>query len=288
MESGILIIDKPEGVTSRDVVNKVSSILKTKKVGHTGTLDPLATGVMVVLVNDATKISNLITSDEKTYIATVEVGILTDTLDITGKVLDSSHDFVIDNKKLAEVLKSFIGKYEQEVPLYSAVRVNGKRLYDYARSNEQVILPKREVEIKNISLLYEYDKTSNTFSFIVKVSKGTYIRSLIRDIDNRLGVFMTMKKLRRIEQGNFHINDSISIDDVSFDKLINIKQALLYIPKMVVKDRLKFKIENGCKIELEIDTDFIMFVDQDDVLLAIYEKDLNNPKVIKSYRNFRR
>ena len=281
MKSGILIIDKPEGVTSRDVVNRVSSVLKTKKVGHTGTLDPLATGVMVVLVNDATRICDLITSDEKTYIATVEVGILTDTLDITGKVLDSSHDFVIDNKKLADVLKSFVGKYEQEVPLYSAVRVNGKRLYDYARNNEKVSLPKREVEIKNISLIDEYDKASNTFSFIVKVSKGTYIRSLIRDIANRLGIFMTMKSLRRIEQGIFHINDS-------FDKLISIKQALLFIPKMVVKDKLKFKIENGCKIDLEIDTDFIMFVDSDDVLLAIYEKDLDNPKVIKSYRNFRR
>lgn len=285
MDSGVLIINKEKGMTSRDVVDVVCKKLNTKKVGHTGTLDPLATGVLVVCVNDATKIIELITSDDKSYIAEVEVGNLTDTLDVTGTVLDVSSNFEINNDKLRTVLASFVGKYLQEVPLYSAVRVNGKRLYEYARRNEEVILPKREVEIRNISLLEEYNSNSKTFKFLVSVSKGTYIRSLIRDIGCTLGVHMSMKNLQRIKQGRFKLEDSISLDDVAYDKLISIPDSLDIVKEVVTGD-LKFKIQNGCPLEKKIDGDFITFLDEEEKILSIYQKCSDSR--IKSYRGFRR
>lgn len=285
MKSGILIINKEKGMTSRDVVNEVCMRFNTKKVGHTGTLDPLATGVLVVCVNDATKIIDLITSDDKTYIAEVEVGLLTDTLDVTGKVLEKIVEVSLDNEKLKEVLLSFIGSYMQEVPLYSAVRVNGQRLYEYARNGEEVILPKRNVKIRNILLLEEYNSSSKTFKFLVSVSKGTYIRSLIRDIGEKLGIHMTMKNLERIQQGNFRIEDSIKLDEVDNDKIISIPNSLIDIPKEIVTGTLKFKIQNGCILDRKIGTKYIMFLDEDENILAIYQKDGDK---IRSYRGFRR
>lgn len=285
MNSGILIINKEKGMTSRDVVNTVCKKLHTKKVGHTGTLDPLATGVLVVCVNDATKIIDLITSDDKSYIAEVEVGTLTDTLDITGKVLKKEEQFSLDNTKLQKVLTSFVGSYMQEVPIYSAVRVNGKRLYEYARNEEEVELPKREVFIRDISLLEEYNCNSKTFKFLVNVSKGTYIRSLIRDIGCKLNIPMSMKNLERVVQGNFKIEDSIQLEEVSNNKIISIKDALIDMKKEIVTGSLKFKIQNGCPLDRKIDSDFIMFLDEDENILAIYKKEGSR---IKSYRGFRR
>lgn len=285
MDSGVLIINKEKGMTSRDVVNSVCKKLGTKKVGHTGTLDPLATGVLVVCVNDATKIIELITSDDKSYIAEVEVGILTDTLDVTGNVLDVTSSFELDNDTLRSVLSSFVGNYVQEVPLYSAVRVNGKRLYEYAREGIDVDLPKREVSIKHISLIDEYNASSKTFKFLVSVSKGTYIRSLIRDIGQSLGIHLSMKNLQRIKQGNFKIEDSISLDEVSFSKLISIPDSLDIIKEVVTKDE-KFKIQNGCVLDKHIDENYITFLDEDGKLLAIYQKYSDDK--IKSYRGFRR
>ncbi len=285
MDSGVLIINKEKGMTSRDVVNSVCKKLGTNKVGHTGTLDPLATGVLVVCVNDATKIIELITSDDKSYIAEVEVGICTDTLDVTGEVLETVNDFEVNNDNLRLVLASFVGKYVQEVPLYSAVRVNGKRLYEYARLKEEVILPKREVEIRNISLIEEYNFNSKTFKFLVSVSKGTYIRSLIRDIGEAMGIPMAMKNLQRIEQGNFKIEDSICLDEVSLDKLISIPDSL-DTEKEIVTGEIKFKIQNGCPLEKKINGNFITFLDEEEKILAIYQKCSNGK--IKSYRGFRR
>ena len=178
--NGIIIIDKEKNITSRDVVNKVSKILGTKKIGHTGTLDPLATGVLVLCVGRATKLVDLITGYDKEYIAEVCLGTLTDTLDVTGNVLKEKVT-KISKKEIENVLNSFMPGYEQEVPIYSAVKINGKKLYEYARNNEDVILPKRYIKINSIKLIsdivYENDKTY--FSFITNVSKGTYIRSLI-------------------------------------------------------------------------------------------------------------
>ena len=201
MQNGIVVINKEKDCTSRDVVNQVCKIFNTKKVGHTGTLDPIATGVLVIGINDGTKVIELLTAVEKEYIAEVVVGIKTDTLDVTGNIIKKEKQ-TVEKEKIKEVLNSFLGKYNQEVPIYSAVRIDGKRLYEYARNNEKINLPQREVEIKNIELL-DINNEGTAFSFKVTVSKGTYIRSLIRDIGNRLGVFCTMKNLTRTKQGIF-------------------------------------------------------------------------------------
>ena len=152
--NGVLIVDKPKGVTSRDVVNRVVKIFNTKKVGHTGTLDPIATGVLVVCVGSATKLVDEFTCSDKEYIATVELGTLTDTLDSEGKVL-KEEKVKISKNDVINALNSFKGSYLQEVPKYSAIKINGKKLYEYARNNEEIELPKREVKISNIELIDE-------------------------------------------------------------------------------------------------------------------------------------
>ena len=281
MKSGILIIDKERDMTSRDVVNIACKKLGTKKIGHTGTLDPIATGVLVLGVNEGTKIIDLLTSNDKLYQAEVEIGVLTDTLDITGEVIEKK-DVVVTKEELGEALTSFKGKYMQEVPKYSAVRVNGKRLYDYARNDMEVKLPKREVEIKDISLI---DFKDNKFTFKVHVSKGTYIRSLIRDIGDKLNIPMTMTNLRRIKQGIFDISDAIKIDDISNEKLISIKDALSNYSKIEVDEITEKKVKNGCKLNQKID-DITLVLNKNNDLLALYEPS-NHIDIMKPYKVFK-
>lgn len=288
MNSGLLIINKPKDYTSRDIVNIISKKLGTKHIGHTGTLDPIATGVLVLAVNDGCKIIELITSVDKEYIAEVLVGVDTDTLDSTGKILNTYNIENLDNDKVNKVLKSFIGKYNQEVPKYSAVHVNGKRLYEYARNNIEVELPKREVEIKEIELVKSLEKVDNfyKFSFRVKVSKGTYIRSLIRDIGISLNISCIMNNLTRTKQGVFNIENSISIDDVSLDKLIDIKESLNGYDELVVDKNLELKIKNGIILNKKIDNKYLLILNEKGELIAIYEpykKDLSKSKPYKVF-----
>ena len=219
--NGIVLVNKPANLTSRDVVNLVSKKLNIKKIGHTGTLDPLATGVLVLTVNQATKISELITSYDKEYIAEVVLGIETDTLDITGNILKETKTR-FTKKEIEIVLNKMIGFYDQEVPIYSAVKINGKRLYEYARSNEEVLLPKRLVNIKSLELVSDIDYIDNKTVFKIKclVSKGTYIRSLIKDLASNLNTIGTMKNLTRTKQGNFKIEDSVLLSEVDNSKII--------------------------------------------------------------------
>ena len=273
--NGILVINKDKGYTSRDVVNVISKLFKTKKVGHNGTLDPLATGVLVICLNKYTKLNELLSSDEKEYIAEVTLGIKTDTLDIEGNVLEKKETFV-DKNDLVKTLKKYETTYEQEVPIYSAVKVNGKKLYEYARSGEEVILPKKKVTIKEIELL---DFENNKFTFKCLVSKGTYIRSLIRDILNDLGVIGTMSNLIRTRQGIFDIKDAYSLDDIRNGnyKLLLVKDVL-DIDKVTVFGELKFKILNGNKIKGNYSV-MVLFLDENGKELAIYKKDNDNFKV---------
>ena len=278
--NGIIIIDKEKNITSRDVVNKVSKILGTKKIGHTGTLDPLATGVLVLCVGCATKLVDLITGYDKEYIAKVCLGTLTDTLDVTGNVLKEKVT-KISKKEIENVLNSFMPGYEQEVPIYSAVKINGKKLYEYARNNEDVILPKRYIKINSIKLIsdivYENDKTY--FSFITNVSKGTYIRSLINDIGKKLNTFGTMVELRRIKQGNFKIEDSTSLDNI---KIISLEEILKDYCKVEVDEELYKKISNGVKIKNEYNKDIVVFTHNTKVI-AIYK---NEDNFLKAYKMF--
>ncbi len=275
--NGFLIVNKKKNMTSRDVVNIISKKLKTKKVGHTGTLDPLATGVLVIAVNKALKLVEDITALNKEYIAEVSLGIKTDTLDITGEVLEEDKNIDIDENKLIEVLNSFVGKYKMTVPKYSAVKVDGKKLYEYARNNIDVELPTKEVFINSIELLrYDVDK----FSFKCNVSKGTYIRSLIDDICKKLGVLGTMSNLKRIKQGDFDIENSIEIDDVNEDtNLISMKEVLK-IPLIEVDDELLNKIKNGQKLLNIYNYDKLGFTHNNE-LISIYITDEKDNSKIK-------
>ena len=273
--NGILVINKDKGYTSRDVVNVISKLFGTKKVGHNGTLDPLATGVLVICLNRYTKLNELLASNEKEYITEVTLGIKTDTLDIEGNVLEEK-ETVVNKEDLEKTLKKYETTYEQEVPIYSAVKVNGKKLYEYARSGEKVILPKKKVTIKKIELLKFKD---NKFTFKCLVSKGTYIRSLIRDILNDLGVIGTMSNLTRTKQGVFDIENSYSLEDVRNGnyKLLFVKDVL-DIDKITVSDELKFKILNGNKVKGNY-SNKVLFLDEDGGELAIYKKDNDDYKV---------
>ncbi len=273
--NGILVINKDKGYTSRDVVNVISKLFGTKKVGHNGTLDPLATGVLVICLNRYTKLNELLSSNEKEYIAEVTLGIKTDTLDIEGTVLEKKETY-ISKDDLEKTLQKFVGDYEQEVPIYSAVKVNGRKLYEYARNGEEVVLPKKKVTIKKIELL---DFKGDKFTFKCLVSKGTYIRGLIRDILDDLDAIGTMSNLTRTKQGVFDIENSYSLEDVRNGnyKLLLVKD-ILDIDKITVSDELKFKILNGNKVKGNY-SDKVLFLDEDGKELAIYKKDNDDYKV---------
>jgi len=278
--SGVIAINKEEGMTSFDVVNEISRIFGIKKVGHTGTLDPLATGVLIVAIGQATKIVELLTALDKEYIAGVKLGLQTDTYDITGKVLKEKE--IPNNYNLEAVLKTFKKTYLQEVPIYSAIKVNGRKLYEYARKNQQVNLPKKEVTIKSIELL---DQNQTTFKFKALVTKGTYIRSLINDIGRSLNTYATMTSLTRTKQGKINIEETNTLEDIKNNhyKLSKIEEVLNY-KKIVVDKALEFKIRNGQKLEdcWEIE-DKVIFLNRENKLLGIYQKCNSDLKVWKNF-----
>lgn len=214
MMNGVIVVNKSKGITSRDVVNKLVKVFGTKSIGHIGTLDPMATGVLVCLIGKYTKLGSIMVNHDKEYIATFKLNVLTDTLDIEGKVLDTD-DKKISLEDMNGAIEHFNGlTYMQEVPIYSAVKVNGKKLYDYARNNEDVILPKKEVTIYKLELVSFEDEVK----IKCKVSKGTYIRALIRDICAYLGTYGVMTDLVRTKLGDYDISDAYSLDEISNGK----------------------------------------------------------------------
>lgn len=284
----IIVINKDKDYTSRDVVNVIGKIFNTKKIGHTGTLDPLATGVLIVCMNKALKVVDLITASDKEYIAKVVLGIDTDTLDITGNIINECKtDVNVDMVK--SVLNSFVGKSIQEVPKYSAVKVNGKKLYEYARNGIDVELPKREIQIFDIELISDIDIVDGhqEFSFRVKVSKGTYIRSLIRDIGVKLGRFACMKELTRTKQGKFSIDESYTLNDIKNGnyKLLNIKDVI-DIEKVVVSDNMLFKIKNGMILDKFFISDKALILDNNGNEIGIYKTYDKDSKKVKPDKIF--
>jgi tRNA pseudouridine synthase B len=283
--NGVLVVNKEKDYTSRDIVNIISKALKTKKVGHTGTLDPLATGILVVTVGEATKISELLTSSFKEYIADIELGIETDTLDITGNILKEETVFKT-KEEIENILSSMIGSYDQEVPIYSAVKINGKKLYEYAREKEEVELPKRKVEVKEIELLnYRQKENKVFFKMRCLVSKGTYIRSLVRDIATKLNTIGVMTDLIRTKQGKFNIEDAYTLEQIKQGKshLIKIEDAL-DIDIVEVDDYLKEKIQNGSILENRYPKDTVLF--KQNTALAIYKKYEKDPTKVKPWKMF--
>ncbi|MBR4619219.1 MAG: tRNA pseudouridine(55) synthase TruB [Bacilli bacterium] len=273
---GVIVVNKEKGMTSFDVVNEVSHILGIKRIGHTGTLDPLATGVLVLTIGRFTKLGEDLSSLDKEYVATLKIGILTDTLDIEGNKISENNNKPLN---LEETLKLFKKTYMQEVPKYSAVKVNGKKLYQYAREGIDIELPKKKVTIKEIELL---DLDNDLFSFRTVVSKGTYIRSLIRDIGNSCNTLMTMTDLKRTRQGKFRIEDSYTLDDIrnSRFKILSLLDVLDY--KVIEVDyNLYKKISNGVVIENSFDIEDKVIFKYNDKLIAIYKKDNNLLRMYK-------
>ena len=211
---GIILIDKPKGVTSHDIVYKVKKLLN-EKVGHTGTLDPNATGVLPLLVGRGTKLSKYLMNHDKTYIVTLKLGEKTDTADSEGKVIEKKEvsKEVFSKEKLLQTFSIFTGKIFKTQPIYSAIKVNVKKLYEYARKGQEVEIKPREIEIYKISLI-EINQIANTIEFEVSCSKGTYIRSLCEDIAKELNTVGYMKELRRVQVGEFLIKDSITVEDL--------------------------------------------------------------------------
>lgn len=290
--NGILLINKEKNYTSRDMVNKVGKILGTKKIGHTGTLDPMATGVLVLCVGKATKLNEILTATYKEYEAEITLGILTDTLDITGNIL--KEEIVnVDKEMILKTLNEMQGKYIQEVPIYSAVKVNGRKLYEYARNNEFVELPKREVDIKELSLVGDIKYQDNKIIFTIKclVSKGTYIRALVNDIATKLNTIGVMSKLIRTKQGNFSINDCYTLTDIENGnyKLISIDEVLKEYFKVVISDNLEKLIANGAIVDNIWGKDKILFIDKNNNLIALYkmyDKDNTKLKPWKMFTNY--
>lgn len=213
---GLLVINKPKGFTSHDVVNVVRKVLNEKRVGHTGTLDPNATGVLPILIGKATKVSKYLIEHNKEYIATIELGKLTDTGDKEGKIIEEDLNFegIVKNlniKKIQEVLIEFLGKQKQIPPIYSAIKINGKKAYEYARQGQTVEIEPKDIEIFDIELL---NFLNNEIEFRVVCSKGTYIRTLCEDISKKIGTLGYMKELKRTKINDFTIEKSITIEEL--------------------------------------------------------------------------
>lgn len=270
----IIVVNKPTNYTSRDVVNIVGKHLNTKKIGHTGTLDPLASGVLVLCIGRYTKLVDMLTSLNKEYIAEIKLGIKTDTLDITGNILETAA-FNISKTQIKEVLSSFLGIYHMEVPIYSAVKINGKKLYEYARNNESIELPVKDVQIYNIELL---EFKNDIIKFKVQVEKGTYIRSLIRDICSKLNTIGTMNSLVRTKQGKFNIENSYTLEDIKNNNYqsLNIKEALNINSYELNEKELK-KVINGNEVILPTTDDYILLTNNNEEI-AIYQRNINSYK----------
>lgn len=257
--NGVIVVYKPKGITSRDVVNKLVKIFNTKSIGHIGTLDPLATGVLVCLIGKYTKLGSIMVNHDKEYIATFKLNILTDTLDIEGNTLKT------DNKKISltemqSAINHFNGlTYMQEVPIYSAVKVNGKKLYDYARNNKKVTLPKKEVTINKLELVSFADE----IKIKCEVSKGTYIRALIRDICAYLGTYGVMTDLIRTRLGDYNIKDACTLEEIESGnyKLISLED-IFDLDVKYITDKNHNQIYNGNVVK-DKNSNYILYKDGD-------------------------
>lgn len=212
--NGIIVINKHKGCTSHDIVYKVKKICN-EKVGHTGTLDPMATGVLPLLIGKGTLCSKYLINHDKIYIATIQLGIETDTLDAEGTVISTKEvsGEILNEEYIINILNTFLGKQEQVPPMYSAIKINGKKLYQYARERKSIEVQPRNIEIYNIKIL-EIDKENKQIKFEVHCSKGTYIRSLCNDISKKIGTIGHMIELQRVQVGEFNISNSVSLEQI--------------------------------------------------------------------------
>ena len=272
--NGILVMNKEKGYTSHDVVAKVRKILNIKKVGHTGTLDPNATGVLPLLIGKGTQLSKYLIEHDKIYKATIKLGKTTDTLDCEGKFIEKRNIYrdLLSKENVEDVLKSFLGKQTQIPPIYSAIKVNGKKLYEYARSGQDVEIKPRNIEIYDIVL---DDIREDEIDFTVHVSKGTYIRTLCSDIAKKLNTVGYMKELQRIKVGIFNIDKSITIDemqDLSIaqieNKIISIEDFFANKKKIILDNKQLNMFLNGVKLKFEKENDIYKIYDKNNSFIG--------------------
>ncbi len=280
---GLIIVNKEVGITSHDVVNKVRRIFNTRQVGHLGTLDPLATGVLVVCINEATKLVPYLENVSKEYVCEITMGISSDTYDISGNVLKRVKNFNISEEKIDEILKSFLGDSLQTPPLYSAIKIKGKKLYEYARKNESVELPLRKIHVDAIERISPlcYEGEVAKFSFKTTVSRGTYIRSICNDFGEKIGIPCLMSNLERTRNGEFTISMAQTLDEIASGnyKPISMLEALSSYP-VIDNFHCINKATNGMKISSLVIKELLGYfpksivIKDKDKLVAIYILDL--------------
>lgn len=273
---GIIIINKEKNYTSNDVVNIVKKITKSK-VGHTGTLDPNATGVLPLLIGNATKISKYLINHDKEYEVVLQLGVRTETADVEGKVIEEKEVTaeMLNKDNIEEKLQQFIGKQEQIPPIYSAIKVNGKKLYEYARKGQEVELKPRRIEIYSIQLVGINEKEKQ-ISFKVKCSKGTYIRSLCEDISKKLGTVGYMKELNRLQVGEFFIKDAVTISEMKEEIEADNLENIITIEE-IFKDKSQIKLTqkqleqymNGVKIDTEKEDGIYRIYNIDNIFIGL-------------------
>ncbi|WP_369903023.1 tRNA pseudouridine(55) synthase TruB [Bacillus manliponensis] len=292
---GVLLLHKPKGMTSHDCVFKLRKILKEKRIGHTGTLDPDVTGVLPICVGRATKIAQFLTSETKTYEGEVTLGFSTTTEDSSGEVVDKrTVNRTITREEIEKVFAELTGTIEQVPPMYSAVKINGKKLYEYARAGIAVERPVRTITIQEFALLDNretYEGETISFRFRVTCSKGTYVRTLAVMIGEKLGFPAHMSHLVRTASGEFLLNDCISFEEVEQNMqngtvqsiLISIDEALGQFPKIVVSEEQAEKVKNGMFLPNaeNLTAPFIMVFNEKNRCLAIYEHHPKRPGMLK-------
>lgn len=288
---GIIILDKPEDFTSFDMVAKMRRLLGTRKVGHAGTLDPMATGVLPIFVGRATKCCDILPNQNKRYTATFQLGYTTDTLDATGRVLTRT-EVSATKEDVEKALESFRGEIMQLPPMYSAIQINGKRLYDLARQGIEIEREKRPVTITELELL-SADDTQHIYQIDVACSKGTYIRTLCADIGEALGCGAIMTALRRTEAAGFSIADSITLEEAEklseegtlTERLLPIRTVFESLPALHLASRQQTLFQNGVKLDIarlnemktmQGYTGDIRVMGEDDVFLGISVADWEN------------
>lgn len=268
-KDGIILINKQISFTSRDVVNIIEKKFRTKKVGHAGTLDPFADGLLILGIEKGTKTLQFLEGYKKTYIATLLLGKTTDTFDTEGKVIDEKTPVLHSNEEISDVLASFLGKIKQIPPIYSALKIKGMKLYEYARKGIEVEIKEREIEIFNIKLI---SYSNDTLVFEVECSKGTYIRTLAMDIASKLGECGHLINLKRTKIGSFDLTDAKTIDEIEEIDIISIYDSLKDFPTEILNEKKSLDIKNGKKYISNNKDDLIFLVDENKHPLAIYER----------------
>ena len=265
---GIIIINKPKGCTSHDIVYKIKKMLN-EKVGHTGTLDPMAEGVLPILIGKGTQLSKYLINHNKKYIVELQLGTKTDTADTEGKIIEEQpvNETLLTQENITKILQTFIGKQEQVPPIYSAIKVNGKKLYEYARKGQKVELKPRQIEIYNIDLI-DYSPKEKQIKFEVFCGKGTYIRSLCEDIAAKFGTVGYMKSLKRTQVGDFKIEDSITVEKLNKvdTQIISVEKIFEASPSIELDERKLKLFLNGVMITQKYD----------DGVYKIYRHESNN------------